>query len=87
MISLAVQEGRITADKKQTFADLAASNFELAKSTLDSFPKKQDFSAGIGTPAGTGGKAMTEEDFQKLDLSAQLEWKAANPDEYKKLFS
>ena len=87
MVALAIQEGRITADKKQTFVELAVSKFELAKSTLESFPKKNDLSAGIITPAGTAGEIMTDEKFQTLDTSAQLAWKESNPEEYKKLFS
>lgn len=85
MVNLAIQEGRITADKKQTFVDLAAQNFALAKATLETFEKKIDLTAGIQVPGGK--EAMTEEKWQTLDLNAQLSWKAANPEEYKKLFS
>lgn len=86
MVTLAVQQGKITADKKQTYVDLAAVNFDLAKSTLDSFEVKIDLSAGIQTPGGKT-EAMTEEKWQTLDLTAQLAWKEANPNEYKKLFA
>jgi len=85
MVTLAVQEGRITADKKQTFIDLAAQNLELAKSTLETFPKKIDLSAGVTTPVG--GEPMTEEKFQTLSEEQRLAWKNANPDVYKKLFA
>ena len=84
MLDEAVACGKITADKRQTFADLAAQNFDLAKSTLDSLPAKQNFSAGVKTPAGTSAVA-TMEDFQKLSLDEQLAFKAANPDAYKEL--
>lgn len=86
MVTLAVQEGRITADKKQTFVDLADANLELAKSTLESFPKKQDLSAGINTPNGNIDP-MTEEKFQALSEAERWTWKNENPDEYKKLFA
>lgn len=86
MVTLAIQQGKITADKKQTYVDLAAVNFDLAKSTLDSFEVKIDLTAGIQTPGGSN-EAMTEEKWQTLDLNAQLAWKTANPDQYKKLFS
>ena len=81
-----MQEGRITADKKQTFLDLAAQNLELAKNTLDSFPKKVDLTAGVVTPVGNG-EPMTEEKFQTLSEDQRWTWKQANPDEYKKLFA
>ncbi|MDO4763842.1 MAG: DUF3037 domain-containing protein [Flavobacteriaceae bacterium] len=86
MIDEAIACGKITADKRQTFTDLAAQNFDLAKSTLDSIPAKQSFSAGITTPAGTGGVA-TMEDFQKLSLDEQLAFKNSNPEAYKQLTS
>ncbi|MCK0203285.1 HK97 family phage prohead protease, partial [Ornithobacterium rhinotracheale] len=38
MVSLAVKQGKITADKHQSFVDLAQQNFDLAKSTLDAIP-------------------------------------------------
>lgn len=82
MLDDAVSSGKITADKRQTFADLAAQNFDLAKSTLDALPAKKTFSAGVQTPAGTSGIA-TMEDFQKLSLDEQLAFKNANPEGYK----
>lgn len=86
LVDNAVKEGRITADLSQTYKDLAAQNFELAQKTLETFPKKADLSAGVKTPTG-GNEPMTDENFQKLDVNAQLAWKEANPEEYKKLFS
>ena len=84
MLDNAISQGKITQDKRQTFADLAAQNFDLAKSTLDSLPAKQNFGAGVKTPAGTSAVA-TMEDFQKLSLDEQLAFKAGNPDAYKEL--
>jgi hypothetical protein len=85
MVTLAVQEGRITAEKKQTFVDLAAQNFDLAKATLESFDKKVELSGEIKTP--TGGEAMTEEKFLTLSAAAQIEWKEKNTEAYNKLFA
>lgn len=81
LLDEAVASGRITENERQTFADLAAHNFELAKSTLKSIPAKKTFSAGISTPAGTGVVA-TMEDFQKLSLQEQLAFKEQNPEGY-----
>ncbi|MRI64492.1 caudovirus prohead protease [Ornithobacterium rhinotracheale] len=80
MVSLAVQQGKITADKQQSFIDLAHQNFELAKSTLDAIPAKQNFSGGVKTPTGA---IQTMEDFQKLSLTEQLAFKQSNPEAYK----
>ena len=85
-VDTAVKEGRITADLAQTYKDLGAQNFDLMTKTLESFPKKVDLKAGVTTPSGTT-EPMTEENFQKLSTEAQLAWKEANPEEYKKLFS
>lgn len=84
MVDLAVQKGQITADKKQTFIDLANQDFDLAKSTIDAIPAKKTFSAGVQTPTGTNGVA-TMEDFQKLSLSEQLAFKNANPVAYQEI--
>lgn len=81
MIDQAIASGKITADKRQTFADLAAQNFDLAKSTLEALPEKQQFSTGVKSPAGTSAVA-TMEDFQKLSTDEQLAFKNANPESY-----
>ncbi len=81
MVDLAVKNGQITADKKQSFIDLANQNFELAKSTIDAIPVKKNFGAGVQTPTGANG-VTTMDEFQKLSLSEQLAFKEANPDGY-----
>ncbi|MGQ1929579.1 caudovirus prohead protease [Ornithobacterium rhinotracheale] len=80
MVSLAVKQGKITADKHQSFVDLAQQNFELAKSALDAIPAKQNFSGAVKTPTGA---VQTMEDFQKLSLTEQLAFKQSNPEGYK----
>lgn len=81
MLDDAIAQGKITADKRQTFADLAAENFDLAKNTLEALPAKKNFGAGVKTPTGTSAIA-TMEDFQKLSLDEQLTFKNANPEAY-----
>lgn len=85
MVELAITEGRIPATKKDDFVNLAKSNFELAKSTLDSIPAKVTL-AGTVIPALVGA-VVSKEDFQKLSHTAQMEFKANNLDEYNKLFN
>ena len=86
MLDEAIKSGKITADKRQTFADLAAQNFELAKATLEGIPAKKSFSAGVTTPTGTTGVA-TMEDFQKLSLEEKVAFKNGNPEAYQKLIA
>lgn len=88
MVELAIKEGRIAADKKDSFIELAKSNPELAKATLESIPAKQNFSAGMTVPSGTGTEAEVKsaEDFQKLSFEDQLAFKNSNPEGYAKLF-
>ncbi len=81
MVDLAVKRGQITADKKQSFIDLANQNFELAQSTIEAIPVKKDFTAGVQTPSGTTG-ITTMAEFQKLSISEQLAFKEGNPDGY-----
>ena len=86
MLDEAIKSGKITADKRQTFADLAAQNFELAKATLEGIPAKKTFSSGVTTPTGVTGVA-TMEDFQKLSLDEKLAFKNGNPEAYQKLIA
>lgn len=85
MVNLAVTEGRIPATKKTDFVSLAKTNFELAKTTLESIPVKKSLSNYVSNPAGS--TEMTKEAFQKLSHTAQLDFKNNNADEYKKLFN
>lgn len=56
LVDLAIKEGRITADKKESFIKLATTDFKQAKELLDSIPGKKVYSekmsSGDKTPAG-----------------------------------
>ncbi len=52
MVGLAIQEGRITADKKEAFIRLALADPETTKATLDAIPAKQSLSAQLRGIAG-----------------------------------
>lgn len=84
MIENAIASGKITADKRQNFVELAAKDFDLAKSILEGLPAKKNFSAGVKAPAGTSAVA-TMEDFQKLSIEEQLAFKNSDPEAYKTL--
>lgn len=84
LVETAIAQGKITAEKKESFLLLANENFDLAKSTLEAIPAKQNFGAGVKAPAGTSGVA-TMEDFQKLSIEEQLAFKNSDPEAYKTL--
>lgn len=50
LVTLAVKEGRITADKKEAFIRLALADFDTTKSTIESIPAKQSLAAKITAP-------------------------------------
>lgn len=82
LVDDAIASGRITADKKQNFLDLAASNFDLAKTTIESIPAKKSFSASIQNST-SGLEGITKmEDFQKLSYEEQISLKENHPDNY-----
>ena len=86
LVEDALKQGKITADKKATFLQLASDNYELAKNTLDAIPARKTFAGGQTTPTGTDTIA-TMEDFQKLSLDEQLAFKNANPEGYKAIIN
>ncbi|KGO89744.1 HK97 family phage prohead protease [Flavobacterium suncheonense] len=88
-VKLGVTQGKIGADKEQSFIDLGLSSEEALDTALNAIPAKQNFSAGVHTPSGTDGspEVKNQEDFQKLSAEEQLAFKANKPEEYKKLFA
>ena len=80
MVDLAVKAGKITADKADSFKQLASENFDLAKSTLASIPAKKNFAAGLVDKGTEGVKTM--EEFQKLTTEQQLSIRDNDPDLY-----
>lgn len=68
MVNLAVQDGRITADKKEAFIRLALADPETTKVTLDSIPAKQNLAAKI---KGLSGNSQVSEERKNWTL---LQW-------------
>lgn len=60
LVTLAVNEGRITADKKESFVKLAKSDYQQAKDLLASLPVKQTFSDKTKATGGTKAPADRE---------------------------
>ncbi len=83
LVNEALKAGKITADKKEAFLRMAKADYQLAKDTLDAIPGKQSYAKGLGsTPIGA---ELSLDDFCKMELSAQLDWKEANPEAYAKM--
>lgn len=90
MLDLAVKDGRITADKKKTFAKLALADFDTAKSTLESIPAKQSLSAKIagvntGTDIPAERKMWTLSMWMKNDMPGLNKLKVDEPDLYNEI--
>ncbi len=86
LVNLAITQGKITADKKETFLELAKTNLALAKQTLESIPAKVNFGESISNTVETSD-VKSPDDFEKLSDEAKLAFKTNSPDEYKKIFS
>ena len=77
--------GKIDATKEADFIKLHAEFPDLYKSTITAMPEKNKLGAQVSTvPAG---EVKNIDDFEKLNLSAQLEFRNSNPEGYKALFS
>lgn len=60
LVDGAIKAGKLTAEKKEQFVKLAKTDFDLAKSMIDSLPARQSLSAAIGNK-GTAGATATYE--------------------------
>jgi hypothetical protein len=88
LVDLSIQEGRITADKKEHFLSLAKSDLATAKGILEAIPVKASLAGATVIPAtGEFAAVKTEDDFQKLTDEQQLAFKNDHPDAYAKLFA
>ncbi|MBK5213628.1 MAG: HK97 family phage prohead protease [Flavobacteriaceae bacterium] len=84
----AVKSGKITADKKEKFVNLGIASPDLLTETLAAIPAKASLSALVQKNGETAvGEVKTPDDFQKLSLDAQLQFKQTQPEAYKQLFT
>lgn len=79
-----IKAGKIDATKRADFIKLHSEFPDLYKSTVTDKPGKTNL-AGQVTGAGVA-EVKTLDDFQKLDLEAQLEFKTSQPEAYIALF-
>ena len=80
-----IAAGKIDATKEADYIKLHAEFPTIYKSTVTDAPAKSKLGAQVHTVHV--GEVKNMDDFQKLELSAQLEFKNANPEGYKALFS
>lgn len=82
-----MEEGRLTADMKEDFVKMHMDNPALATKVANGMAATKKLGGQVNNPAAGGAEVKTDEDFDKLSTQEQLAWKAANPDQYKKIFS
>lgn len=89
LVDQAIKEGKITAPEREDYIKLYASNPDLCKSVLDKLPGKTNLAGNIANPGTAGNFADVKslDDFEKLNLNAQIEFKTNYPEQYKSLFN
>lgn len=80
-----IKAGKIDATKRADFIKLHAEFPELYKTTVTDKPGITNLASQVKNPA-SATEVKTFDDFEKLDLSAQLAFKEQNPEAYQKLF-
>ena len=81
LVALAIKEGRITADKKESFERLALNDYDMAKTTLEAIPAKESLSAKV--THSTGRTAVA--DGRKEDPEGLKRLKADDPEAFEEL--
>lgn len=79
LVALAIKEGRITAEKKDSFVKLALADFDTAKATLEAIPVKESLAAKVTRTAG--GEGVTDE----RKGWTYLRWAKEDPEGLKRL--
>lgn len=88
MVTLAVTDGRITADKKEAFIKLAMADFESTQSALETMPKKASLSGSVtkGTMA-PDRSTWTLSQWLKNDPAELHRIKSEEPDTLKAILA
>jgi hypothetical protein len=85
-VELGITQGKFGVDKKEEMVTLGLASESALDTVLASIAPKLNFAAGVIVPGGNGTAVVgTIDDFQKLSLEAQKEFKASQPLEYNKL--
>lgn len=90
LVEKAVSDGKITADKKEKYIQLAMNDMEVATEVLDTLPGKQTYADKIhegNAPVALERLSWTASDWMKNDMPGLMKLKTENQDFYKKLFN
>ena len=85
LVDTALSEGRIKATQKESFEKLAAQDFDLAKTTLESLPKGKRLAGkeeSERTDLDGDRDKWTFKDWREKDTAGLLAMKTENPDGY-----
>jgi HK97 family phage prohead protease len=87
LVDLAVKEGRITADKKDSFINLAVSDYKQAKEVLEAMPAKVNLSEKLkaGEKAPAGREDWNYMRWLKEDGAGLKAMETSDPDGFAKL--
>jgi HK97 family phage prohead protease len=88
MVSLAITQGKITADKKEVFVKLALADLDTTKATLEAIPAKQSLSAIVqaGKKDQTEGReSWTYLKWAKEDPAGLANLRATDPTAFAEL--
>lgn len=90
MVTLAIKEGRITADKKDAFVKLALADFETTRVTIESIPAKQSLAATVTPIQGQGAipedrKNWTLLTWMQKDMPGLKQLQIDAPDLYEQI--
>lgn len=87
LVDGAISEGRLTADKRESFEKLAMADFKQAKDIIDALPAKQTFSDKTKTPksAAEGRDDWNYLKWAKEDPSGLAEMQTREPQRFAEL--
>jgi len=87
LVEEAVLAGKITADLKDSYIELASNNFDLASKTLGAMPGKASLSNNVNNTKLTGDDPKNIDEFAAMPLEKQLAFKNEKPEAYTALFA
>lgn len=87
LIETAILEGKITADVKESFTEMAKNNYELTAKVIGGMAAKKALAGTVNNATGAAGEVKDLDAFEKLPLAKQLAFKVENPEGYKALFA
>lgn len=85
LVDKAIADKKLGAEQRDAFLKLASSDLSACKTAIESLTPRAGLPP-VKNPDVTNLEVKTEEDFLKLTLDQQLEFKKNNPVEYQNLF-